>query len=350
MSEPTAETDRFARYAKQTRFAPLGEDGQARLAASRAVVCGCGALGSVIAGTLVRTGVGRVTLVDRDFVELSNLQRQSLYDESDVAAGTPKAVAAAGRLRRVNSDVEVSAEVTDLTADTLPAIARGADVLLDGTDNFETRLLINDWCVRERVPWVYGGVIGAEGRVMPIVPDETACLACLAPDPPSPGETPTCDTAGVLGSAVGVVASLQATEAIKLLVGARDDLATGLTVVDLWANRFRRVAVPRDPHCRVCGERVFDWLDGRRGSQAAVLCGRNAVQLRPPRGAPRPDLGVMRSTLAPLGEVTGNAHLLRVRLRGSDHELTVFADGRAIVGGVEDEVAARAIWSRCVGG
>ena len=312
------------------------------------LVCGCGALGSVLANTLVRAGVGKITIVDRDFLETSNLQRQVLFQESDVASGLPKAIAAAERLRAINSTIDVTPHVADVTAATLPALAAGHDLILDGTDNFETRLLLNDYAIREGVPWVYGGVIGAEGRVMPIVPGETACLACLVPEPPAAGETPTCDSAGVLGPAVGVVASLQAVEAIKLLVGAPDDLAHGLTVVDLWSGRWRRLEVKPDPDCRCCGERRFDWLEGRRGSQAVVLCGRGAVQISPPAGSPPVDLPAMRAKLAPLGEVSGNDHLLRLRYEG--HDVTVFADGRAIVGGVEDEAQARSVWARCVGG
>lgn len=342
--------DHEDRYAKQTRFAPIGDAGQARLAASRVLLCGCGALGSVIANTLVRAGVGRLTIVDRDFVELSNLQRQVLFNEQDAEERLPKAIAAARRLATVNSTVEVEPQVADLTPDTLPRLAEGHDLLVDGTDNFETRLLVNDYAVREGVPWVYGGVIGAEGRVMPITPgrDGSACLACLIDEPPAPGETPTCNSAGVLGPAVGVVASLQALEAIKLLVGADDAVAHGLTVVDLWNGRWRRLTVPRDPACRACGKRRFDWLEGRRGSQAVVLCGRGAVQISPPAGSPPVDLSSMRAKLAPLSEVTGNEYLLRVRYQG--HDITLFADGRAILSGVEDEAEARTLWAKCLGG
>ncbi|MEQ8849720.1 ThiF family adenylyltransferase [Botrimarina sp.] len=336
------------RYAKQTRFAPLGEQGQRRLGEASVLLCGCGALGSVIAQTLVRAGVGRLTLVDRDFLELSNLQRQVLFNEADVAQRLPKAVAAAAHLRAANSEVEVEPVVADVTAANLAGLAAGHTLLMDGADNFETRLLVNDYAVREGVPWVYGGVIGAEGRVMPVLPGESACLACLVPEPPAPGDTPTCDSAGVLGPAVGVVASLQAIEAMKLIAGAADAVAHGLTVVDLWAGQWRRLAVQRDPQCRACGRRRFDWLEGRRGSQAVVLCGRESVQLSPPRGAPPVDLEAMRARLAPLGEVAGNDYLLRLRYEG--HDITLFEDGRAIISGVDDEAAARSVWARCLGG
>lgn len=341
-------TDPFARYAKQTRFAPLGEVGQAKLSAGHALLCGCGALGSVIASTLVRAGVGKLTVVDRDFLETSNLQRQVLFDENDVREGLPKAIAAANHLRAANSTVEVDPVVADVTAANLPDLAVGCDIVLDGTDNFETRLLLNDYAIREAKPWVYGGVIGAEGRVMPVVPGETACLACLIAEPPAAGEAETCDSAGVLGPAVGVVASLQAMEAIKLLAGLKDSLAAGLTVVDLWAGRWRRLAVPRDPACRCCGARSFDWLEGRRGSRAVILCGRGAVQISPSEGSPPADLVAMRAKLAQLGAVSSNAYLLRLQYDG--HEVTVFADGRAIIGGVEDETQARSVWNRLLGG
>ncbi|MEO0530539.1 MAG: ThiF family adenylyltransferase [Planctomycetota bacterium] len=341
-------TDPFARYAKQTRFAPLGDAGQRRLLDSRVLLCGCGALGSVIANTLVRAGVGHVTIIDRDFLELSNLQRQVLFNERDVENRLPKAIAAANHLRAINSTVTVEPIVADVTADNLPQLAAGHDLLLDGTDNFETRLLVNDYAVSESMPWVYGGVIGAEGRVMPIIAGETACLACLMDEVPAAGETETCDSAGVLGPAVNVVASLQALEAMKLLAGTRDAVCEGLTVVDPWDGRWRRLRVPRDPNCRACAERRFDWLEGRRGSRAVVLCGRNAVQISPPAGSPPTDLAAMRAVLAPLGEVSGNDYLLRVNYEG--HDITLFADGRAIISGVEDEAQARSVWARCIGG
>lgn len=340
-------SDPNQRYAKQTRFAAIGEKGQARLTESHVLLCGCGALGSFLATLLTRAGVGKLTIVDRDFVELSNLQRQVLFTEADVADRQPKAIAAARYLRQVNSSISVEPEVADLTSDNLARLAIGCDLIVDGTDNFETRLLINDYAVREQVPWVYGGVIGAEGRVMPIVPGESACLACLIAEPPAPGDSPTCDSAGVLGPAVGVVASLQATEALKLLIGAGDCLAHGMTVIDLWEGTSRRLAVPRDADCACCGKRDFAWLNGQRGSRAVVLCGRGSVQISPTAGSPPIDLQAMRAKLAALGEVTSNPYLLRLNFEG--HDITLFADGRAIIGGVDDEAAARSLWARCLG-
>lgn len=351
----------LARYAKQVRYAPLGKEGQRRLMAGRVLVVGCGALGSVIAETLVRAGVGSaqdglVRLVDRDFLEHSNLPRQVLYTEEQADAGLPKAIAAADRLRQINSATHLEPIIADVSHRNMTELAEGVDLIVDGTDNFETRLLVNDYAVKHRVPWVYGGVIGAEGRVMPVVPStgpsETACLACLVPEPPAAGEMPTCDSAGVLGAAVNVIASLQSLEAIKLLSGAHDAVNTGLTVVDLWSGRWRRLDVPRDSDCRCCGQADYEWLDGRRGSQTVVLCGRGAVQLTPPEGSGPIDLPAMRAKLAPLGTLTGNPFLVRLRLSEANggHEITLFADGRAIISGVDDEAQARTIWNRYIGG
>lgn len=339
--------DAVERYAKQTRFAPIGERGQARLRSSTVLLVGAGALGSVLAETLVRAGVGRLRLVDRDLVELSNLQRQTLYTEQHATDGEPKAIAAAQRLRAINSGIEVETHVADVTHRNLPALADGADLLLDGTDNFSTRYLLNDYAVANERPWVYAGVVGAEGRVMPIVPGATACLACLLPEPPAAGETETCDSAGVVGPAVNVVGSLAAAEALKLLVGDEGALAHGLTVIDLWANHYRRLAVPRSSDCRACRRQRFDWLEGRRTAGATILCGQGAVQISPPADAAPLDLPALRKRLATVGEVTGNAFLLRCRQDG--HPLTIFADGRVIVGGVETEAEARSVIARCFG-
>ena len=266
----------------------------------------------------------------------------------------PKAVAAANHLREVNSAVEIEPVVADITHRNIVELAQGVDLIVDGTDNFETRLLLNDYAVSSDTPWIYGGVIGAEGRVMPIIPGKTACFACLTPEAPAPGELPTCDTAGVLGPAVGVVASLQAMEAIKYLSGAHDSLIDGLLVIDLWNNRWHTLKIKPVEGCRCCVLRRFDWLEGRQGSATTKLCGRGAVQLTPPEGSPRVDLKAMRAKLAPLGELQGNEFLLRLLLpkeSGSGtHEVTLFADGRAIIGGVDDEAQARGVWARCLGG
>ena len=242
MSDHSKNPD-FSRYARQMRYPHLGEEGQRRLAASRALICGCGALGSLLANTLVRAGVGHVRLVDRDFVELSNLHRQTLFDEADAAAGLPKVIAAAEKLRRINSSVEIEPVVAHVGPDNVESLCQGVDAILDGTDNFETRYLLNDAAVYLGLPWVYGGCVGAEGQTLTIVPGETGCLRCLLPECPPPGSTPTCDTAGVLAPIVGVIASMQAQEAIKLLSGNRAAISRQLTVVDLWQNRLLQLDV-----------------------------------------------------------------------------------------------------------
>ncbi len=336
------------RYIRQMRYAPLGRAGQERLAASRVLVCGCGALGSVLANTLVRAGVGWVRIVDRDFVETSNLQRQMLFDEDDVAAQLPKAVAAAEKLRRINSEVRVEAVVADVNFTNLGELAEGVDAIVDGTDNFETRFLVNDFAVARGVPWVYGGCVGAEGQTMTILPDETPCLRCLLPECPPPGTMPTCDTAGILGPAVGVIASIQAVEAIKILSGNRAAVSRQLTVVELWDSCIRQVNIAslRDQvDCPVCKRREFSWLSGKEGSRSAVLCGRNAVQLTQP--GTRIALDQLAQQLSGVGEVTRNAYLLRLKVDA--YELTIFPDGRAIVGGTNDVAVARTLYAKYIG-
>jgi adenylyltransferase/sulfurtransferase len=336
------------RYARQVRYRPLGEEGQRRLARSRALVCGCGALGSMLANTLVRAGVAAVRIVDRDFVELGNLHRQVLFDEQDAAAGLPKAVAAAEKLRTINSSVVVEPVVADLTPANIEELCRDVDVLLDGTDNFETRFLINDAAVSLGLPWVYGGCVGAEGQTMTILPGSTACLRCLLPECPPPGSTPTCDTVGVLGPIVGVIASLEAVEALKILSGNLEAVSRSLTVVDLWQNRLARIDLGRlreSSDCPACKRREFSWLAGREGSRAAVLCGRNAVQLTPP-GPPVP-LEELARRLESLGRLSRNPFLLRLAV--DRYELCIFADGRAIITGTSDPAEARTVYAKYVG-
>lgn len=346
MAPPSAQNDR---YSRQQRFAPIGEDGQQRLGRATVLIVGCGALGSVSASMLVRAGVGRVRVVDRDFPDLSNLQRQVLFDEADVASGLPKAIAAAAKLRAANSAVEVEPIVADVTHENVASLADGVGVIVDGTDNFETRLLLNDYSIARGTPWVYGGCLGAEGQVLAVVPGDGPCLTCLAPGPPAPGAAPTCDSAGVLGPAVGLVASVQTVETIKLLIGDLEAVNKRVLAVDLWNNRVRQLDLtPLHPpgECPTCDGRRFPWLEGRSGSATAVLCGRNAVQVKPP--APRRvDLPTLAASLASHGEVTSNPFLIRLDL--GPITLTVFPDGRAIVAGVEDPAVARSVVARYVG-
>ena len=337
------------RYVRQMRYPPIGEEGQRRLSESCVLVCGCGALGSVLANTLARAGVGQLRIVDRDFLELNNLQRQVLYDEDDVTAGLPKAVAAQARLQRINSDIEIDAIVADVDHTNIGKLVEGADLILDGTDNFETRFLLNDAAHHFGLPWIYGGCIGAEGQTMTILPGQTPCLRCLMQDAPPPGTTPTCDTAGILAPIINVIASVEACEAIKILTGNESAVSRTLTIFELWDNQIRQVKLDslRDSaDCPACNRREFPWLDGVRGSHTAVLCGRNAVQLSFPD---RPSLSLERlaEKLAGVGTVVRNRFLLRVTV--DDFVITVFPDGRAIVGGTDDIPLAKTAYAKYVG-
>lgn len=337
------------RYVRQMLFYELGQPAQQRLRESRALVCGCGALGSVIANTLARAGVGHVRIVDRDFLETNNLQRQFLYDEADVAAQLPKAIAAGSKLRAINSQIEIEPIVADVTADNVVSLCDGVGVIVDGTDNFETRFLLNDAAVKLGIPWIYGGCIGAEGQTLTILPGETPCLRCLMQDVPPPGTTPTCDTAGILGPIIGVIASIEALEAIKLLAGRRDAVSRTLTVIDLWMNTFRQVnlqSLAESGGCETCRDRQFPWLSGERGSQSAVLCGRNAVQLSLPRSGPV-SLDDLAVKLLGVGRVTRNPFLLRLAV--DPYLVTVFPDGRAIIGGTDDVAVAKSVYARYIG-
>lgn len=344
MNDPAIE-----RYSRQIRFAPLGEAGQRKMLASRALVCGCGALGTVLANTLARAGVGHLRIVDRDFVETNNLQRQVLFDEDDVAAQLPKAVAAANKLRRVNSEIDVEPVVADVDHANIRELCAGVDVIVDGTDNFETRFLLNDAALEFGIPWTYGGCIGATGQTMTIFPGRTACLRCLLPEPPPAGATETCDTAGIVSPIVNVIASIEAMEAIKILSGNVDAVQNGLTVIDLWDNRLRQVKLDglrEQGNCPACGQGERPWLNGRRGSHTAILCGRNAVQIVPPRRQALA-LDALATKLAGVGTVTRNAFLLRLTV--GDHVLTVFPDGRAIIGGSDDVAQARTLYAKYIG-
>lgn len=340
----------LSRYIRQMRFAPLGEAGQRAICEGRALIVGCGALGSVIANTLARAGVGHLRIVDRDFLELNNLQRQVLYDEADVASGLPKAIAAANKLRQINSQIVVEPIVADISPENIAGLVDGMQVIVDGTDNFETRFLVNDAALKFGIPWVYGGCIGAEGQSMTILPGETPCLRCLMPEAPPPGTSPTCDSAGILGPIINVIASLEAMEALKLLAGKRDAVSRALSVIDLWENRLRHVQLASlaaaQAECAACQGRDYPWLEGRRGSHTAVLCGRNAVQLSFP-GQSGPTLEELEQKLAGLGRVTRNAFLLRFAV--DDYQMTVFPDGRAIIGGTEDIAEARTLYARYIG-
>ncbi len=350
MTEPNS----LERYSRQMRFPGLGKAGQEKLLASRVTLCGCGALGTVLANTLVRAGVGFVRVIDRDFVEPSNLQRQVLFDEADVASNLPKAEAAAVKLRQINSSVTVEPIVADINRTNIEDFCEGADLILDGSDNFEIRYLINDVAIKHDKPWVYGGAVGSQGMTMTIIPGETPCLRCVFEAAPAPGETGTCETAGVLAPAVSIVASYQATEAIKLLSGNKDAVNRELLILDVWENTNRRVKVAplarRKGQCPCCAKRVFEWLDGAHGTQTTTLCGRNAVQVSH-RTKGKLDFAYLAGVLKQSGTVTYNKFLLKFQLveNGDPYEFTVFEDGRAIIKGTDEPDKARTLYAKYVG-
>ncbi len=336
------------RYSRQTIFAPFGEAGQARLLAACVVIVGCGANGSMMASTLARAGVGTLVIADRDFVELKNLQRQILFDEDDVARGTPKAIAAAEKLRRANSSIQIEGIVTDVNAENIEDLIAGATLVMDGTDNFETRFLINDACVKHSIPWVYAGAVASYGMTMTIVPRETACLRCVFSRAPAPGTLPTCDTAGIIPPIVNVMASIASAEAIKFIAGAGTRNA-GIINVDLWDNSYESFAIARRDDCPACGHapRKFEYLDGERGgTMTAFLCGRNAIQVNPGRGHTL-DLTALAGRLREVGKVAENEYLLR--FEADRYEITIFPDARAIIKGTDDAAVARSVYAKYVG-
>ena len=343
--EPMGQDRMREKYSRQILFAGIGEAGQQRLGGARAVLVGCGALGSAQANALVRAGIGAVRIIDRDFVEESNLQRQMLFDEQDAREALPKAVAAERKLKAINSAVEVEGAVADLVAENAEQLLSGADAILDGTDNFETRYLINDVAVKHNRPWVYGAVVASYGIAMPIVPGRTACFTCWLAERPEGALEETCDTVGVINPAVNWVAALQVSEVLKLLAGNWKLEEACLHSGDLWKNQFRSLPVPRPrAGCRTCGQRDFVHLRGQAQPQV-TLCGRNSVQIHE-RGR-QLDLGQLGARLASHGTVRSNNYLLRFWV--PPYELTVFADGRAIIAGTKDPAVARSLYARYIG-
>jgi adenylyltransferase/sulfurtransferase len=340
------------RHARQIRLAQIGEEGQRRLRAGHVLVVGCGALGSVAVELLARAGVGTITVVDRDVVERSNLQRQFLFDDDDARQGTPKAEAAKTRVGRIDPAIRVRAFHDDFSPRNAERYAEGVDVLVDGLDHLATRYLLNDLAVARGIPYVYGAAVGTEGMCAVIRPGSSPCLRCLFPEPPPPGSSPTCATAGVLGPVTALVASLEAANAIKLLVGAAEAVEPGLLILDLWSNLWRRVetTAAREPGCVCCGARRFEFLHGDRIGQVTALCGRDAVQLSPAADAPPLDLDLVRRRFAQLGHANGDDRSVRVILRDEPLELAVFADGRMVVRGTTDPEVARAVIARTLGG
>jgi molybdopterin-synthase adenylyltransferase len=343
------DTEQYEKYSRQILFPGIGEAGQERLLSSSAVLVGCGAVGAVVANLLVRSGVGRLRIIDRDFVEPSNLQRQTLFEESDARDALPKAVAAERRLRAIRLDVSVEGIVADLTPANAHELLEGFPLILDGTDNFETRLLVNDAAISLGVPWIYGAALASYGVTVTILPGESACLACLVESDQAPahsGLEETCDTAGVLNAAGGVIASMEASEALKLLAGKREALCGKLISCDVWSGRFQSIRVARNPKCRACGRREFSYLEGNLQPHL-TMCGRDSVQIHERHR--RLDLAELgrRLAAASTSEVRRNDFLLRFQV--PPYEMTVFADGRAIVKGTRDPSVARSIYARFIG-
>jgi adenylyltransferase/sulfurtransferase len=338
------------RYSRQMRFYGMGEAGQKKLLASKVTLCGCGALGTVLANALVRGGVGHVRIVDRDFIETSNLQRQILFDEKDVAENLPKAEAAARKLRLINSSVKIEPVVANIDRTNILELSQDSDLVLDGTDNFEVRYLINDVAVKLNKPWVYGGSIGSYGQTMTILPGKTPCLRCVFEAAPAPGEAGTCETAGVLSPIVNIIASFQATEAFKILTGHWDKINRELIYVDVWENELRKIKIAPllgKVDCPCCQRRRFEWLDGAQGSQTTSLCGRNAVQVTP-RTTAKLNFEEMARHLRAMGAtVSFNKFLLK--FVAEEHDFTVFPDGRAIIKGTSEIDKALTLYAKYVG-
>ncbi len=335
--------DEKDRYSRQILFGPIGERGQARIREAAVCIVGCGALGSFQAEALARAGIGRLRLIDRDYIDYTNLQRQWLYTEADAREESPKAMAAARRLHELNRHVEVEPLVTDLTPSNAEELIAGCDLILDGTDNFETRYLLNDLSVKRNLPWIYGAAIGSYGIVMPVVPGRGPCFACVYPEPPH-GLQPTCDVNGVLASTTSLAAALQIGMALRLIVGW-PDFECRIQTVDIWSGMAKQVrAGEPDPECRVCAKREFRYLEGKQRVPIS-LCGRNAVQLH---DSARPiDLQQLADRLRPFGDVRVNEFALRIAL--PKYELTFFPDGRAIVKGTTDVGIARGVYAKLIG-
>lgn len=360
----------LARYQRQMLLAGFGADGQRRLLDSTVMIVGCGALGCVVADLLARAGVGHLVIIDRDYVELSNLQRQSLFDERDVVDAMPKAQAARRRIADINSDIRVTAIVDDVNHSNIERYASGVDLFVDGLDNIETRYLVNDLAVQSGRPYIYGAAVATTGMAMPILPHTlhgdaawetgtdsdfaTPCLRCLFEEPPPPGSSATCDTVGVIGPAVGVIANFQVAEALKILTGNFARVSRTLLTLDLWENEILQLqasdAYTRG-NCRCCKQRRFEYLDGAAGSSAVTLCGRNAVQLRHRQHADGVDFDSLTRRLQKHGTVKSNEFMLRTEVTDNDrhYELTLFHDGRAIIKGTSDAAVARSVYARFVG-
>jgi molybdopterin-synthase adenylyltransferase len=340
---------RMNRYSRQILFSGIGAKGQEKLCNAKVAIVGVGALGTVSANNMARAGVGYLKLIDRDFVEYSNLQRQSLYDEQDAAKTLPKAVAAAEKLGKINSEIHCAAVIEDLNPGNVLAHLEGMDLVIDGTDNFETRFVINDACWKLGIPWVYGGSVGATGMVATFVPNKTGCLRCLFDSPPAPGMSPTCDTAGIINPASGMVACIQSAEALKLLVGAESKVSSSLVSFNLWESNYENFDLTGSklPNCPCCSKGEYEFLKREGGLQSAYLCGRDAVQVIPAQNSLQLDLHSLAKRLETLGQVQVNSFLLRFSIDA--YEIVLFKEGRAIIKGTNNEGVAKGLYARYFG-
>lgn len=337
------------RYSRQTLFQHIGIERQKKLANSSAIVIGCGALGSVSSSYLVRAGIGNIRIIDRDFIEESNLQRQTLFDENDIKLGLPKAIAAQKKLRLINSKINIEGIVADLNHANVEDLSRGADIILDGTDNFETRFLINDICVKNRIPWIYGACIGSRGLTMNIIPLQTPCLRCVFESSPQMGTFPTCDTAGVIGPIASIIASIQVTEALKILTKNFSSLNNSLLEIDVWNTKFKQLGIEdlRElNNCQTCKSHNYEFLYAKDGVMTTLLCGKNAVQVMY-RNAGNVNLEQLAQRLRSTVNVSCNDFMLK--FKDNDFEFTVFPDGRAIIAGTNDSSIAKSLYSKYLG-
>ncbi len=333
------------RYSSQIIFSEIGKEGQKRIEKAKVVVIGCGALGNVISNNLVRAGIGNIKIVDRDLVEIGNLQRQILFDEEDVKQKLPKAIAAKRKLEKINSKVKIEATVSDVNSKNIEEIIKNFDLVMDGTDNFETRFLINDACIKLGIPWIYGAVIGSAGSTMVIIPGKTPCLRCVMEELPVPGDLPTCDTVGVINTIPVTIASLQTTEALKILVKSKN-INRDLIVIDLWTNSFEKIEIDRKNDCSSCVKKDFKALEAEETALAVSLCGRNAVQIVPKKTV-HLSFKELKEKLKLLGKVKYNEFVLSFEIQG--HELIVFPDARAIIKGTTEIAVAKSLYSKYLG-
>lgn len=335
------------RYSRQILFSAIGKTGQKKLLHSRVLLVGCGALGASHAEMLARAGVGQLRIVDRDFVELTNLQRQTLFKESDAAERLPKAIAAKARIAEINSGIDVEAIVADVNYSNIESLIHDCDLVIDGTDNFQVRYLLNDACVKNGKTWIYGAAVSSYGTTMTIIPGKTPCLRCIFEEMPNAGSSPTCDTTGVIMPIISSISAIQVAEALKILVGDTESLHRSIVQIDIWQNDWRKIKLSApNPDCKTCGQRIFEFLDAESQEFSAVLCGRNAVQIAPPKPVDL-DLSLFAAKLSHMPDVKRNEYL--VRFTSGEYEITVFRDARAIIRGTDDMSVARSLYSRFVG-